>query len=208
MSRADFARRSPHRQIRSKVVIACEGKKTEPLYFDAIRSHLRASAKDIVIVDHKGTDPLTIVQSAVDEVERQKPWLKGDTAWAVFDGDEHRQNAAQKQNWDQALALAAAMHITVVISNPCFELWYLLHFQLQNANIHRDAALSALKTHIHGYDKGISVFAALHALQPPLGRSSAASRAAGLRAMHDRNSAHPWTNPSTDVHILVGRLLG
>lgn len=208
MSRADFARRSPHRQIRSKVVIACEGKKTEPLYFDAIRSHLRASAKDIVIVDHKGTDPLTIVQSAVDEVELQRPWLKGDTAWAVFDGDEHRQNAAQKQRWDQALSLAAARHIKVVISNPCFELWYLLHFQAQSANIHRDATLRALKNHIPGYDKGISVFAALHTLQPPLGRSSAVTRAASLRAMHERNSSQSWTNPSTEVHILVERLLG
>lgn len=208
MSRADFARRSPHRQIRSKVVIACEGKKTEPLYFDAIRSHLRVSAKDIVIVDHKGTDPLTIVQSAVDEVEGQKPWLKGDTAWAVFDGDEHRQNAAQKQRWDQALSLAAARHIKVVISNPCFELWYLLHFQAQSANIHRDATLSALKTHIQGYEKGISVFAALHALLPPLGRSSATTRAVNLRAMHDRNGIQSWTNPSTEVDILVGRLLG
>lgn len=208
MSRADFARRSPHRQIRSKVVIACEGKKTEPLYFDAIRSHLRASAKDIVIVDHNGTDPLTIVQSAVDEVERQKPWLKGDTAWAVFDGDEHRQNAAQKQRWDQALSLAAARHIKVVISNPCFELWYLLHFQAQSANIHRDATLSALKTHIQGYEKGISVFAALHTLQPPLGRSSATTRAVNLRAMHNRNGTQSWTNPGTEVDILVGRLLG
>lgn len=208
MSRADLVRRSPYRQIRSKVVIACEGQKTEPLYFSAIRAHLRASAKDIVIVDHKGTDPLTIVQSAVDEVGRQKPWLAGDQAWAVFDGDEHRQTAAQRQRWDQALGLAAAKHIQVVISNPSFELWYLLHFRPQTANIHRDAALHILKAHLPDYEKSVGVFEALRALEPPSGRGQAQAHALALEAMHLRNKLPAWTNPSTAVHVLVNRLLG
>lgn len=208
MSRLTFARPSPFRQIRSKVIIACEGEKTEPLYFNAIRTHLHASAKDIVIVDHKGTDPLTIVQSAVDEVARHKPWLKGDTAWAVFDGDEHRQTAAQKHNWDRALALAAARHIHVLISNPSFEFWYLLHFKPQAANLHRAAALTSLRAYLLNYDKGVSVFAVLNGLPPPLGRGPASDRAAALRAMHARNCLPTWTNPSTEVDVLVAKLLG
>lgn len=208
MAKSEFERRSPYRKVMSKVIVACEGAETERLYFTAIRAHLHASRKDIVIVEHQGTDPLTIVKSAVDAVERERVWAKGDTGWAVFDGDEHREKLEQRTNWERAMALAERHSIRVVVSNPCFELWYLLHFQDQNSSIHRVAANHALKTHLPTYDKSTCIFEKLHTEGPHPLTANAIRRAKVLHENNLHNQVPLWTNPSTRVFELVERLLG
>jgi hypothetical protein len=53
--------------------------------------------------------------------------------WCVFDIDEH-------PNVARALELAASSGVSVCATNPCVELWFLLHFQDQSAAIHRHDA--------------------------------------------------------------------
>jgi hypothetical protein len=97
------------RALARKVVIACEGRKTEPSYFHDIRTHLRASTIDIVLVPHQGTDPATLVAAADDkraELKRARRWSPGDTAWAVFDGEEHQDTDGKRQRWNDAVRVA------------------------------------------------------------------------------------------------------
>lgn len=61
----------------------------------------------------------------------QARWENRDSAWVVLDGDEHIQN--DPQNWHAALQLAEGSDIHLAVSNPCFELWYLLHLATTQA---------------------------------------------------------------------------
>lgn len=81
-----------------RFLIACEGEKTEVRYFESIRRSLRLQSARIAVIKPDGTDPYSVVSAAmfmkkkaIDE-QRWNPTL--DTAWAVFDGDEHITNKA------------------------------------------------------------------------------------------------------------------
>jgi hypothetical protein len=43
---------------------------------------------------------------------------------------------------------------TLLVSNPCVELWFLLHFQGVDKEITSDGCLRMLKTHSPQYEKG------------------------------------------------------
>ena len=195
------------RALARKVVIACEGRKTEPSYFHDIRTHLRASTIDIVLVPHQGTDPATLVAAADDkraELKRARRWSPGDTAWAVFDGEEHQDTDGKRQRWHDAVQRAESQDIKLAVSNPSFELWYLLHFQAQNGALNRSQALSALRGHRPDYEKNRSLFSELHAS----GLTAVATGlASSLCAQCEEGGWDRWRNPSTRVHLLVTHLL-
>lgn len=85
-----------------------------------------------------GGVPKTLVERATEmkkagerEANTKKDeYLRYDEVWCVFDIDDHPKIAdARQQARDNGIDLA--------ISNPCFELWVLLHFQDQRAHISR-----------------------------------------------------------------------
>lgn len=151
---------------------------------------------------HEATDPLNVVHAAVqqrDVLRRDRRWEETDCAWAVFDGDEHIEN--NPQNWYEALDLARRKEIGLAISNPCFEFWYLLHYQDRESHITRQKVLSRLRNHIPDYEKGKCIFPdPLHPLT-----SNAIERAERLSAL--RSDLPEYSNPSTNVHSLVSVLL-
>ena len=107
MAKSSFKRNVPKKEVAKKILIACEGKYTEPLYLKAIKQDLRLSTVKITILPHDGTDPLSVVNKVLDkrqEVKREGTWEKEDLAWAVFDGDEHIQK--DPNNWHQAIQKA------------------------------------------------------------------------------------------------------
>lgn len=54
-------RRPPSREIAQKILIACEGSKTEPIYFESIRNELRLRTLNIIVLRQNKTDPRGIV---------------------------------------------------------------------------------------------------------------------------------------------------
>jgi hypothetical protein len=203
----DPRRKGPDRTFARKVVIACEGK-TERLYFEDMGMHLRARTIDIIMAPHEGTDPATVVAAAEDkraQLKRERRWSSpGDTVWAVFDGDEHLDTDGKRQRWNDAIQRAASRDINLAVSNPSFELWYLLHFQAQNGALNRSQALSALRGHRPDYEKNRSLFSELHAS----GLTAVATGlASSLCAQCEDSGWHRWRNPSTRVHLLVTHLL-
>src|SRR5215218_5420439 len=149
-----FCRRRPTRVVGRKIIIACEGEKTELEYFEAIRISLRLPTLKVHVIHPDGTDPRTIVLEAIAQRsirERDKAWTTEDSSWAVYDGDEHQ--LINPNNWNDAIQLAASKNIKLAVSNPCFELWYVLHFQPQTANLSRQEALRVLRKHIPDYQK-------------------------------------------------------
>lgn len=199
-----FQRHRPRRVVGRKIIIACEGKKTEYGYFEEIRKSMRLPTLRIFVVHPNATDPLSIVQAAIDYRQarkNEKAWTAGDSAWAVFDGDEHRlENPA---NWNDALQLAQSREIHLAISNPCFEFWYLLHYREHAAHLTRREAHRLLRTHIADYEKANKLWPV--PLEPLT--AAAIHRAKQLARRVETEGLQLHTNPCTNVSELVESLL-
>lgn len=125
-----IVRRRASREPKRRFILFCEGKKTEPEYFSAMR-RCWATGTLISIETHPAVGvPFTIAQAAV-QFARDEGLLKSsrrrrfsyegkDEVWAVFDRDEH-------PNFIEAVSLCETHGIGVARSNPCFELWLILH---------------------------------------------------------------------------------
>lgn len=99
-------------------------------------------------------------------------------------------------NIDKARELARANKVQLAISNPCFELWALLHFEDQRAHIERTKLASVIRSHCAGYEKLLPFVK----LQPSY--EVAVKRARSLRKEAQEHGA-PGRNPTTDVFELT-----
>jgi len=186
-------RRPPKRNPVKKIIIACEGSKTEPGYFKSIRKELRLGTLNIIVLPHQGkTDPDSIIEQVIKErkeMKRNRTWIEGDTAWAVFDVDEHI--AQSRKNWQRAINRAKDKDIKLAITNPCFELWYLIHFQDHSKYISREGVIKLLKNHIHDYEKSMCLYP--KPLKPLT--EQAVDRAKKIAAQIQRDKLGEYSNP-------------
>lgn len=188
-----------------RMLIVCEGAKTEVNYFSAIRREKRLPNADIEIVssDYR-TAPEQIVQYAID---RFRKTLAFDRVYVVFDRDDHESyhNAlARAEATNKKLKNDAGIKIPFIAipSVPNFELWILLHFRDVLAPIHRDAVYAELKKPgvYPTYAKNCpTVFSDTKTRIP-----EATARAEKLRASF---GAHDGNDPYTDADRLTGELL-
>jgi hypothetical protein len=100
----------------------------------------------------------------------------------------------------EAQQKANANPIKLAISNPCFDLWLLLHFQDQRAPVEQDRAQSACRDHMPGYDKDVPFDLLFPHYQ------SAVQRAAELAHWQETRGC-PGENPSTGFHLLTERIM-
>ena len=132
--------------------MVCEGERTEPLYFHALKDRLRLRTLD---VKGTGDDPRTLVDFAKrlrDEEERRGDGF--DFVYCVFDRDMH-------PAFKEASDVAQRSGIGLARSWPCFEFWLLLHFEYSRKAYARrgrrsacDACIQDLRRHIPNYSKG------------------------------------------------------
>lgn len=149
----------------ARILIVSEGSKTEPLYFEEIRSAYQLHSANVVVQPCQlGTAPIQVVQYAKQLIERgdlHKGIRPGsfDQVYAVFDRDDHvtYHNALQlAQSLDGKFRNDSNERIPfkAIPSIPSFELWLLLHYEDIQAPIHRDEVMQRLRRHIQGYEKG------------------------------------------------------
>ena len=73
LEKRNIARKTASRRPIARVLIVCEGEKTEPNYLNAIRESLRLGTASIKVLNSLlGTDPLKVVDYA------EQLFLKGD----------------------------------------------------------------------------------------------------------------------------------
>ncbi len=154
-----LARRKASRDSYDRILIICEGKKTEPQYFKEIRKHYRLHTANISILPSDyGTSPQQVVAFARDKCLETKNW---EQVFCVFDRDDHlsyydAQQTAKTLNNKFKNENKQPIRFTVIPSNPCFELWLLLHFQSVTREMHRDDVIRSLNQPglLPGYAKG------------------------------------------------------
>jgi hypothetical protein len=151
----------------------------------------------VEIHEFHGT-PAALVRRAADtktaneRAERKSRGRAHDEVWCVFDIDEH-------PHVHDAIELATARRISLAISNPCIELWFLLHFTDQTAYVSRHEAQAEAKTHLRcGKDLDE---AALELLATRF--SVAKTRAERLDSKHEGDGTRAPGNPSSGVWGIV-----
>ena len=191
-------RSAARREMYDRVLIVCEGTKTEPAYFNEIRNKLELSTANVTVTPADRSDPMSIVRYAKDlQKNSARQGNRYDRIYCVFDRDQHEefQNAF--------LQLKTRSQFKSACSWPCFEFWLILHFNYQRNPFsdtqNRSASQnceSTLKKHLPDYTKGMAgIFEVLYP------KTDFAIKNA-KHAMKDAEQTDE-KNPSTEVHKLV-----
>ncbi|TXG79594.1 MAG: RloB domain-containing protein [Rhodocyclaceae bacterium] len=185
-----------------RILIVCEGSKTEPHYLKALIRSLGLRATSVLVIGEEcESAPISVYEYAEARFLEDPPF---DEVFCVFDRDRH----PSLDSACQAIESHASKLFKAIISHPCFEYWILLHFRYtrapfvaQGANSPGAMVLKAVKEVWPQYAKGSSeVFAQLDKDN----RLSLAIEHA-KRAQADAKVTGEL-NPSTDFHTLVIRL--
>lgn len=134
-------RAKPHKKEKPTILIVCEGKNTEPSYFEQFKL-TSATIKTV----GKGYNTVSLVRQAI-ALKKKGEYTK---VWCVFDADPKPNNPKQSQNFNNAIMLAKANKFGVAYSNQAFEYWLLLHFEdHQGGALHREDYEGKINSYIN-----------------------------------------------------------
>ena len=180
-----------------RLLIVCEGEKTEPNYFRGFPNNPKVY--DRIKVYGTGHNTVSLVKKAIklkkDALEKNERYIE---IWCVFDKDDF-----SIEQFNKAIELAKQNNIECAYSIEAFELWYMLHFNFYDSALSREQYKEKL-TGLLGktYKKNdTGMYELLEDKQ-----SEAIQNA---RTLYFRQSKLPPAkqNPITTVHKLVERLL-
>lgn len=131
--------RSGRREGRSRMVqmtrhlVVSEGKETEPRYFEGVRAALGAAngRKVAIVVKGTGKHTLDLLDFAVEHCRYAPETF--DHVWLVFDKDDFPAADFDAMERKCAELSDGSRTFHALWSNPCFELWPLLHLRYTTA---------------------------------------------------------------------------
>ena len=185
----DLRRATAHRPERKTIVVFCEGEASEPDYINALKRlpEVRDNTAINIEIDPGQGVPLTLVELAANRIAEDEV----DECWCVFDVEWPRHHPHLRQ----AISLARKHGIRLAISNPCFELWLILHLDDHAAFIDTKQAESRSRQLDGRSGKRID-----GSIYMPL-RHTAAKRAAAQVRRHERDGTpFPGDNPSSTMY--------
>jgi hypothetical protein len=162
---------------------------------------MRVLERSVIVLDLRhGGEPKALVKQAVrlkkeaaaKARSHEDDNLEYDQVWCVFDVDQHALLLEAKQQ-------ARDSGIEVAISNPCFELWALLHFRDQRAHIKSGKLHLECKKYMPEYEKRLPT-SQLHPLC-----DDALKRARELDRWQSSRGCQ-GDNPSTGVYKLMEQI--
>ena len=174
-----------------------EGTSTEPEYIDALK-RLPEFADVVsigIVIEQMGVSPMTLVELACEDKRRDSHEV--DFYWCVFDVESPQHHPYL----DRARQMARDNGVQLAISNPCFELWLILHHCDRTAYFSTAEAVR-LRNQLDGSsDKHLDA-------QLYMGkRADAVRRAKSLRRKHQRDrTLFPDNNPSSGFDLLIEQI--
>lgn len=190
------------RKQKSKILIAAEGKnKTEKTYF----SNFEDGKKSYNITYARGnnTDPLKLVKMLIKEIDELKLDLQDDdVAYCIFDTDV---DPNKNKIIEEAIQLARKNNIKIITSSPCFELWFLLHYDYTTANMDSEEVIKRLKEYYPKYEKNINIY-------PDIIKEidlaiDCAKKLEKYQTDNNRRIGTVEANPNTEVYKIVEYLM-
>ena len=197
-----FKRRRHTRAPKRRFIIFCEGAKTEPAYFHALK-HLCSSALIEIETVAPARVPYTIAKSATKRARSlglgrrrsraRNSFEEHDQVWAVFDRDIH-------PRFEDAVASCGDRRVGVGRSNPCFEIWLILHEEDHDRPGDRHAVQAHLGKLRPEYERAGAKTPDCTEL---VTRVEEAERRAETQLTRRRDEGDPYGNPSTTVGRLT-----
>lgn len=202
-SAPSIQRKSSFIQPKVEIVIACEGKVTEKHYLNSCKTAYGSGMVQIRWLPITGV-PMTVVNAAVEErkVLLERARKSADSfdvfrVWAVFDRDEHPEVP-------EALELARVNKIDVAFSNPCFEIWPLLHLIDYGAVHGRHKVQSMLNEVMPSYHHDKSPVVDFDMIKDNFDRAYAKADYLNRSRSDD---CDPFGCPMTTVGVLVKKII-
>ncbi|MBE5314463.1 MAG: RloB domain-containing protein [Xanthomonadales bacterium] len=206
-SHRQLRRSGPKREPYDRVLIVCEGEKTEPNYLRELIEHHRLSTANVTITGDSGSAPTSVVEYAIELFDKDPDY---NAVFCVFDRDGH-------PSFDQAIHRTrgkslirrsgkigvGSARFEAITSIPCFEYWLLLHYEYTTAPLPRFAdvepRLRAIAAHA-SYAKGNrGLFNATSARLSTAMANADRANAAAAAASTD--------NPTTQMPVLIRYLV-
>ena len=140
------------RKRKPSIFIVCEGRnKTEKTYFNHFNE--RNASFNLRVFDSESTDITSMAKKATSLfINYQLDLDIGDKVYCLVDLDlepsKHEKFLKAKETYKK---------IEIIPSNPCFEIWYLLHSKKVSRRLETDECLKFLKNSSQiwaNYDKG------------------------------------------------------
>ncbi|MDM8560710.1 RloB family protein [Candidatus Parabeggiatoa sp. HSG14] len=203
-----------------RILIVCEGTKTEPNYFKWWQEQLENIGKkavnklqkivgsidvnnlgDEIEIKGEGSNTKSVVKEALRVKNLAKHGkIEYTQIWCVFDCDSF-----PKEHYNTAIEQARTNDMEVAYSNEAFELWYLLHFDYINTGISREKYEKMLTKCLgEKYEKNDPEMYEKLLKHPEADQQQAIENAKKLLNKHAKDyAAH---NPSTTVFKLVESL--
>lgn len=202
-------RNSEKRATKHTLLIGAEGNnKTETTYFQ----NFTGDKVTVRTIEGNDTSPIQLLanlEQAITEHDLQP----GDLAVCLVDADFNPSKDTQLKAADLEVKKAKraankkGVNIMLIVSNPCFEKWFLCHFSASTRNYNSSKEiLDELKKYIKGYSKSQDVYKEY--LQ---GKTAIAVKNAKILEQHCLDSGlHPHTvsfTPSTEVYKVFEEFL-
>ena len=181
------------------IKVYSEGRVTEP---DYLAYWMRRSRGSQVVWGKTGVEPATLVDLAIADlqanrrIKRRYKSPEFDEIWCIFDVDE-------RPNIQETIDRARCHGIRVAVSNPCFELWLVLHREDQPVKVHHRTIQRRADKLGLVEDKSIPGPTMAY-LASKYG--AARDRARILDRRHEDRGCPDHSNPSTNVWCLIDRL--
>ncbi len=196
-------RNKQSRKEKPMIIITAEGKnETEARYFN----NFKTADCPYIIKFHKAghlTDPTKLAESIRKRWDKEEADVRaGDMAFVVVDLDNKESKAKEIHQLE-----AKNKNVKFIVSNPSFEVWFLLHYEYSTRSyMSADAVIKELRKHYPGYEKTSDMYPIL------LDKvDDAITNAETLEKYHNAEEhLHPDANcnPYTDVHKLVKLIHG
>lgn len=209
------AKRKP-RQISCRILIICEGQKTEPFYFKALAAKYKNQGIYVFDVDIQGIgqNTVSVVDYAIELRDKGKKInCEYDRVWAVFDKDSF-----SDAKFNEAINKAAQNDIQCAWSNEAFELWYMYHFHNITVSMSRANFEKEISKHVNSSmrSKGIKKCNYKYKKNDPdnfeimskYGSLTNAIAYAKQNSLTFNCKAYARHNPCTMVYKLVNQLIG
>lgn len=156
--------------------VFCEAE-SEVAYISHLRSQYRVP---IQIIPRKSDS--NISARYIENCKREYVATKNDKTFLMFDLDVD----------GMLVHLQSIPDAVLLVSNPCIELWYLLHFEKSHAELTQNACIKKLKKHLEHYTKGTLALSEKQQLSQKV-----------LEAMARAKVLDTYNNPSTTIYKLI-----
>lgn len=194
-------------EVVCRILIVCEGEKTEPNYFRSFGRINRGGVVYDIECEGGKISTIQVVAKAIElrdkAIKENKPY---DSVWAVFDKDSF-----SAKNFNAAIQKAENNNVHCAWSNEAFELWYIFHFANRITSMSRKEYQKAITDFISKYKKGY-VYQKndpnMHSYLNQYGNESQAMKFAEIQANSFNHTRFAEHEPSTWVYRLVKLLRG